>query len=106
LIARDGGGVWRGCDRPPSWCEAHHLDEWIRDDGPTDLINLALLCSRNHHDAHEGGRSLAQDEQCTWQVKLGLPPPSEFRRHKRVVAGTSSAVAGHLMTVWTTISES
>ena len=75
LIVRDGGCVWPGCDRPPSWCEAHHLDEWIRDDGPTDLDNLALLCSRNHHDVHEGGRSLDQDEQDTWQIRLGLPPP-------------------------------
>ena len=61
--------------RPPSWCEAHHLDEWFRDDGPTDLVNLALLCSRHHHDVHECGRILEQDEQGQWQIKLGLPPP-------------------------------
>src|SRR3546814_13633326 len=30
LSARDGGCIWPGCDRPPSWCEAHHIDEWQR----------------------------------------------------------------------------
>ncbi|MBT6063955.1 MAG: DUF222 domain-containing protein [Actinobacteria bacterium] len=77
LVVRDGGCVWPGCDRPPGWCEAHHLDEWLRDDGPTDLANLALLCSRHHHDVHEGGRVLEQSdgEQGPWQVRLGLSPP-------------------------------
>ncbi|MBC8194921.1 MAG: DUF222 domain-containing protein [Acidimicrobiia bacterium] len=75
LVVRDGGCVWPGCDHPPAWCEAHHLDEWLRDDGPTDLVNLALLCSRHHHDVHEGGRVLEQDDQGGWQVRLGLPPP-------------------------------
>lgn len=77
LVGRDGGCVWPGCDRPPGWCEAHHLDEWLRDDGPTDLANLVLLCSRHHHDVHEGGRVLERSdgEQGPWQVRLGLPPP-------------------------------
>ena len=39
LAARDGGCRWRGCDRPPSWTEAHHVDEWDRDRGPTDVAN-------------------------------------------------------------------
>ena len=77
LIVRDGGCVWPGCDRPPGWCEAHHLDEWLRNDGPTDLDNLALLCPRHHHDAHEGGQLLERPEgdSRSWQVRLGLPPP-------------------------------
>jgi hypothetical protein len=24
LVARDKGCSWPGCDRPPSWCQAHH----------------------------------------------------------------------------------
>lgn len=77
LIVRDGGCVWPGCDRPPGWCEAHHLDEWLRDDGPTDLDNLALLCARHHHDTHEGGQVLerVESEAGGWQVRLGHDPP-------------------------------
>jgi len=28
LSARDGGCRWIGCDRPPSWTEAHHIEFW------------------------------------------------------------------------------
>jgi hypothetical protein len=42
LVARDGGCSFPGCDRPPAWCQAHHVVEWI-DDGPTDLDNLTLV---------------------------------------------------------------
>jgi hypothetical protein len=41
LVVRDGGCAVVGCDRPPAWCEAHHLRHWLHG-GPTDLANLAL----------------------------------------------------------------
>jgi hypothetical protein len=37
LAIRDGGCRWSGCDRPASYCEAHHIDEWHRDLGNTDV---------------------------------------------------------------------
>ena len=37
LVARDGGCRWPGCDRPPGWCQVHHIDEVFLEDGPTDL---------------------------------------------------------------------
>jgi hypothetical protein len=43
LVVRDGGCAVAGCDRPPAWCEAHHLVHWLHG-GPTDLANLALVC--------------------------------------------------------------
>ncbi|MEX1079153.1 MAG: DUF222 domain-containing protein, partial [Homoserinimonas sp.] len=48
LAARDGGCRWPDCDRPPSWCEAHHINQWARDHGNTDLADGILLC-RHHH---------------------------------------------------------
>lgn len=45
--------AWAGCDRPISWCQAHHIHEWTKG-GPTDLDNLIPLCSRHHHRVHEG----------------------------------------------------
>jgi hypothetical protein len=53
LVARDGGCVVPGCDRPPRWCDAHHIIHWI-DGGPTALFNLLLLCRRHHRMIHEG----------------------------------------------------
>jgi len=57
LIARDGGCVFPGCDRPASWCDAHHIIHWL-DHGRTDLDNLVLLCSAHHRCVHEGGWNL------------------------------------------------
>ncbi len=48
LIARDRGCTRPGCDAPASWTEVHHLTEW-RDGGKTDVDNLALVCSFDHH---------------------------------------------------------
>ncbi len=54
LTVRDGGCVFPGCDRPPSWCDTHHVIHWL-DLGPSDLWNLVLLCSAHHVAVHEGG---------------------------------------------------
>ncbi len=53
LAVRDGGCVWSGCDRPPAWCEAHHLNFWS-ENGPTDLDNAALFGHFHHFLLHEG----------------------------------------------------
>ncbi len=51
VAARDGGCRHPGCDRKVSWCDAHHI-WWWRYQGPTELSNLVLLCSRHHHHVH------------------------------------------------------
>jgi hypothetical protein len=60
LTVRDRGCVFPGCDRPPGWCHAHHIKHWAND-GPSDLDNLALLCSHHHHLVHEGHFGLERD---------------------------------------------
>jgi hypothetical protein len=52
LADRDHGCTYPGCDRPPTWTEAHHLDHWTKDNGPTQLDNAALLCAKHHHRIH------------------------------------------------------
>jgi hypothetical protein len=44
-----------GCDVRFADCEIHHVIEWIKQRGPTDLDNLLPLCTRHHHTIHEGG---------------------------------------------------
>jgi hypothetical protein len=53
LDERDKGCTEPGCDRPPAWCDAHHVVSWL-DDGITALINLVLLCRRHHTMVHQG----------------------------------------------------
>jgi hypothetical protein len=55
LAVRDGGCIWPGCDRPPSWTEAHHINEWKRDHGKTDIADGVLLCKHHHLLLHNNG---------------------------------------------------
>ena len=59
IVVRDQGCRYPGCNRPPGWCDAHHVTHWV-DGGPTAADNLVLLCDRHHHVVHEPG----------WQVKF------------------------------------
>jgi hypothetical protein len=59
LVVRDRGCRFPGCDRPPNWCEAHHIDHWEHH-GPTKIENLVLACSRHHHLLHMPG----------WHIRL------------------------------------
>ena len=52
MVARDGGCRWPGCERPPGWTQAHHIDEVFLDDGPTDLNKMCLTCSTHHDHLH------------------------------------------------------
>ncbi|HEY0259026.1 MAG TPA: DUF222 domain-containing protein [Lacisediminihabitans sp.] len=54
LANRDGGCRWPGCDRPPSWCEAHHVLP-CSSGGRTDVDNGLLLCRRHHLLLHNYG---------------------------------------------------
>jgi hypothetical protein len=71
LAERDGGCAWPGCPHPPSYTEAHHLDWWQRDGGPTDLDNGVLLCSGCHHRTHDNGWTIEIRHNVPWFI----PPP-------------------------------
>jgi Domain of unknown function (DUF222) len=70
LTARDGGCVFPGCDRPPSWCDAHHNIHWAAG-GPTALANLYLLCGHHHDTAHHHGWTVQMINGLPWFI----PPP-------------------------------
>ena len=69
LMIRDGGCVFPGCDRPASWCDAHHVDEWDHD-GPTDIDNMAELCRHHHRVTHRPGWVMSRDPYFTDEVRF------------------------------------
>ena len=77
LHVRDKGCVWPGCERPPSWTTAHHVEHWARDDGETEIPNLVLLCFRHHWQVHEGGWSILRTDEGR---VLTIPPPQNAPR--------------------------
>lgn len=93
LRIRDGGCSWPGCERPPGWCQAHHI-VWWQDGGATDLENLTLLCSHHHHRVYDGGwrverlddRSLQFTGSGGRTLSRPPPPPSIPLRSRPVVS--------------------
>ncbi len=61
-----------GCETSFDKTEIHHLREWDRQHGPTDLANLLPVCTYHHHRAHEG-RWRLQLEASTRQLTVHLP---------------------------------
>jgi hypothetical protein len=54
LVLRDGGCAFPSCDRPPRWCQGHHVQGW-QDGGDTCLANGVLLCGFHHRAIHQPG---------------------------------------------------
>jgi hypothetical protein len=71
LELRDGGCRFPGCDRPASWCDAHHILSWARG-GPTCLTNLVLACAFHHTLVHEGQWTLNM-HPITLEVRVFRP---------------------------------
>ncbi|WP_328419016.1 HNH endonuclease [Micromonospora sp. NBC_00389] len=67
LVLRDRGCAFPGCDRPPRWCDAHHIRHWANG-GETSLQNAVLLCAHHHRHIHRGD----------WTVLLGGDGHPEF----------------------------
>jgi len=80
LAARDGGCRWPGCERPPSWCEAHHIDHWQRDGGQTNVDGGILLCRHHHLLLHDQGWSIVRAEG---SAEYSLVPPRAVDPYER-----------------------
>ena len=76
LIARDQHCVARGCHRPPSQCQAHHVIHWANG-GPTNLDNLVLLCHSHHHQLHDQQRWLSCTHNRTMTAAGWLDDPAD-----------------------------
>lgn len=71
LGVRDGGCRYPRCDKPPSWCEAHHILQWVRDRGKTDIANGILLCRYHHMHIHDASAEIIREGGTYW-LKPGI----------------------------------
>jgi hypothetical protein len=95
LAIRDGGCRWPGCDRPPSWTEAHHIKQWDRDHGSTDLENGILLCRHHHLLLHNNNWQISMDGADYW---LTPPPKVDPAQQRRLMPSKSPVVRELLRT--------
>jgi Domain of unknown function (DUF222) len=105
LAAKFGGCMDPDCDRPPSWCEAHHILQWVRDHGKTLIINGILLCKFHHLKYHNDGYEIVCDALGQyWKVPPASVDPQQTRvlmpLKNRALADLSAAADrenGHAM---------
>jgi hypothetical protein len=87
MAGRDGGCRFPGCNRPPSWTEAHHIDEWLLDHGKTDIADGVLLCRHHHLLTHNNGWRVQRSGGRYWVV----PPASEDPERRPIPAPSRSS---------------
>jgi hypothetical protein len=80
LAATWGGCAVPGCDRPPSWTEAHHIDEYSKG-GRTDLADGILLCRHHHMMLHNKGWTIWRRGN---EYYLDPPPGDALNRRVRL----------------------
>ena len=80
LSARDGGCRWPGCERPPNCCETHHINQWKRDGGATNVEAGILLCRHHHLLLHDQGWQIVRAGQ---SAEYELVPPVSVDPHRR-----------------------
>ena len=96
LAIRDGGCMFPGCERPPSWTEAHHTKHWTRDRGSTNIDDGILLCRHHHLLCHNNHWEIQRGEYGfvlippidvdPGQVPISLPSKSAALRELRASA--------------------
>jgi hypothetical protein len=81
LAARDGGCTWPGCDRPPAFTEAHHIEHWLRDHGSTNIDQGILLCHGHHMLLHNQRWQIFENSGRFW-----LRPPATVDPGQTLIA--------------------
>lgn len=92
MAARDGGCMFLDCERPPSWCEAHHTKQWVRDHGETNVDTGILFCTHHHMLFHDNGWEIRQEHGQNWLI----PPPDVDPQQTPIAMRSKSAAARRL----------
>jgi hypothetical protein len=101
LNATQGGCVWPGCEKPPSFCEVHHIDEWSAN-GKTDVLDGVLLCKHHHVLLHSNGWRIHREgspgsryEISRYENRYWITPPSSIDPERRPLLLRFRGVARH-----------
>lgn len=70
IATRDGGCIAEGCDRPASWSEVHHINEFSLG-GDTSVQDGVLLCRHHHLHVHNNHWRITREGD---EYRM-LPPP-------------------------------
>ncbi|TFC99082.1 hypothetical protein E3T25_15460 [Cryobacterium sandaracinum] len=81
MAVRDGGCLWIDCDRSPAWSKAHHINEWLKGNGYTDLADGVLLCHPHHLLLHNQHWTISRTGTQQW-----LRPPVEVDPKRTLIA--------------------
>ena len=86
LRARDRGCTFPDCTRPPEWTQRHHVEEWVRDHGDTDIDidTMALLCGYHHRGHESWGWSMTMKDGAPWWI-----PPTHLDPEQKPVQNTA-----------------
>jgi hypothetical protein len=95
LATAQGGCMFGACDRPPSWCEAHHAKHWKRDNGKTNILDGVLLCRYHHLLVHNNGWEIVRDDAGLWLIP---PPGIDPQQRRRFMPSKSAALRDLLKT--------
>ena len=104
LSVKWGGCAAPGCERPPSWTEAHHIVFWTRDKGKTNVADGILIVQtpppavpqqRVGNQTQRSGRLLADPTEITRPGPDANTAPTKGRQHARPAQrGDTAARAG------------
>lgn len=74
VAVRDGGCFQ--CGAPMHRCELHHIQEWHRDGGRTDIHNLVAICRKHHEQLETDNLVVRRHPSGGYQAKPRDGPPS------------------------------
>lgn len=97
LNAVQGGCVWPGCEKPPSFCEIHHIEHWLAG-GRTDIRDGVLLCKHHHLLLHSNGWRIHRDASSAeerYENRYWLTPPRSIDPRQRPRLLRFSGAARH-----------
>ncbi|WP_309615951.1 DUF222 domain-containing protein [Salinibacterium sp.] len=94
ISVRDGGCIFLDCTRPPSASEVHHINEWVRDGGLTNVADGVLLCRHHHMLLHNNHWRIIRLDDGYWLK----PPRSQDPEQKLRRLVSKSALFAELRT--------